>query len=129
MHATALHDLGPRTVIRLAVLRAHLRRIWEALAPWLAGAALVLAYLLVQQWIEATDTREALRASNAANVELDFEVQRLKDDLAEANSNRTQKLIYLIEADSTREAKDKLSRLALMVAEQHYNLSLAEARR
>jgi len=115
---------APRILIWRALARsrysaviAEVRRTWRLLERSLAGAALVLAYLVGHQWLAAND------------VELGFENRRLQDDLAEIAAARTQKLIYMIEAGSTAEAKDKLSRLAVMVAAEQYNLQRAEERR
>lgn len=111
--------------IRAAALPGHvarIRRTWLRVQPWLAGAALVFAWLWIQAWMAAQELQLKLREANAANVELDFENQRVQDELAEATATRTQSLVYLIEADSTREARDKLARLALMVATESFNL-------
>lgn len=121
--------LHPRITARAIVWRADLKaqaraavRTWQRVQPWLAAAAFVLTYLVVNQWIAAMDLRDTLRETNAANVELDADNQRLKDELAELTASRTRKLFYIIEGGSTQEAKDKLSRLALMLAAEHYQM-------
>lgn len=117
-----------RLVIRMALARTRLARLqpaWQRVEPWLAALALVFGYLFLQQWIATMDLRDTLRITNAANVELDTENARLEEELAEAKAAHGQKLFYLIEADSTREAKDKLARASMLVAGAHFELQEA----
>lgn len=105
--------------------RKRMAAVWNCVMPWLAGAAFVLAYLLICSYLD----RQELAAENSraavATIALRHDKAELEERLAELVSSRQQKLIYLIEASSTAEAKDKLARLALMVATEHYNLQEA----
>jgi hypothetical protein len=129
MHSIAIPSRrGARLVIRMALARTRLARLqptWQRVEPWLAALALVFGYLFLQQWIATMDLRDTLRMTNAANIELDTENARLEEELAEAKAAHGQKLFYLIEADSTHEAKDKLARASMLVAGAHFQLQEA----
>lgn len=114
---------------RLAILQTSLagaivwiRRAWRSAMPWLAGATFVLAYLLVSSWLDRHDMAVTNQQLRLAGDELTRDKVALESRLAELMATRARKLIYLIEADTTTEAKEKLSRLAMMVAAEHFEL-------
>jgi hypothetical protein len=128
-----------RLALRVAALRKRLAALWtqstaaivsihrasRAAASWLASVAFVLAYLLVCSWLDRADLAVQNAVLRAATAKLARDKASLEVRVAEFASTRTKKLIYLIEADTTTEAKDKLARLALMIAAEHFDLQEA----
>lgn len=98
----------------------------QRLAWYVAVAAGVLAYLTVCAWLENDELAAGERVRDRAIAHLARDNSRLRGELHEARANRTRKLIYFIEADSTGEALTKLSQIAMDVASERF--ALAEAR-
>lgn len=101
-------------------------RIWQRAAPWLAAFAVVLAYLLVAAWLENQDLRVKVRELHVAALELDLENAQFEAQISDMAATRDVPLFYVIESGSTREAQDKLQRLAMLVAQQAYALGDAK---
>lgn len=101
------------------------RRLWMQIITWLAAAAFVLAYLLVCSYLERADLAVKNEEAARAIAALQRDKTAAEAALSELLSTRTHKLVFLIEADSTMEARDKLQRLSMMVAEEHFNLQEA----
>lgn len=129
----------PRIAIRALTLVAKLERIqrtclaiidrrrraWSVAITWFAAGAFVLAYLLICSYLERHDLSLKNLEAARANAELQRDKESLEAQLAEAVATRTQKLIYLIEADTSVEARDKLQRLAMLISSEHFNLQEA----
>jgi hypothetical protein len=107
---------------RIGCAIATARRGWALVQPWLAGAGLVMAYLLAQAWISASDLRNATAALRQERAILVDENKALRAELAEAGALRTGNLFFLIEGNSTRELRDKLQRLSMLIAGEHFAL-------
>jgi hypothetical protein len=119
----ALRGQGRMAAIHLRYWQQRLaRRVW-----WLVALIGALLYLVVAGWMDNAELTAGERVRNRAIARLSRENAELRADLAEQVGTRTHKLIYLIEAGSTTEAKDKLSRLAMDVA--GYRFELDEATR
>lgn len=108
--------------IRYLAIVAKIRAIALTALLWLAGIALTLLYLLVCSYIDREDFAAHNDRLRAIVTTAAIENARLKAQVTELTATRTQKLIYLIEAESTKQAKEKLSRLAMMVAADHFDL-------
>jgi glutathione S-transferase len=111
------------TQSKAALERIH--RAWQAASPWLAGTAFVLAYLVICAWLDRADLRADNAQLRTATTELERDKAVLETRISELIATRTRKLVYLIEADTTSEAKDKLARLAMLVAAEHFDLQEA----
>lgn len=129
------YRLPAAQIIRFRALRSRGRvaamhvRYWQLRLArhvwWLVAIIGVLLYLTVAAWIDNDELTRNERVRDRAIANLSADNEELRAQVAELAANRTQKLIYLIEAGSTTEAKDKLSRLAMMVAGEHFALSEA----
>jgi hypothetical protein len=100
------------------------RRVW-----WLVAAIAALGYLVVAGWLENQELTYGERIRDRAIAQLSQDNAELRALVAEQAATRPHKLIYLIEAGSTTEAKDKLSHLAMQVAGAHFELSEATTTR
>lgn len=108
--------------IRLAPAIARARHAGRVIAPWIAAAAFVLGYLLVCGYLDRQDLADENSRLKTERAALRLEKAELESMIAELHASRTQKLVYLIEADTTTEAKEKLARMAMMVAREHFDL-------
>jgi hypothetical protein len=109
--------------VRYQVRSAHL--FLQRSAWWITVITLVLAYLAIAAWMDNDDLRSAEVLRDKAIARLSQENTELRHALAEQVGTRNHKLLYLIEAGSTTEAKDKLSRLAMMFAAERFALDEA----
>jgi hypothetical protein len=106
-------------------LAAFLERTASARAitrDWLAGLALVLAYLCLSGWMEREDLRDRLNRAEASSASARARAMALQRDLDERRATDGGDLFYLIEGGSTREVQDKLQRLGMMIGARHYSL-------
>jgi hypothetical protein len=111
-----------RSRARTLVLITTAKRWWQLVQPWLAGAGLVMAYLLAQAWISAGEHENAAAALRQERAVLVDENKALRAELAEVSALRTGNLFFLIEGNSTRELRDKLQRLSMLIAGEHFAL-------
>jgi hypothetical protein len=112
--------------VRMAAI--HLRYWRDRLARqvlWITAIAGVLAYLAVAAWIENRDLVYGEQVRDRAIAILSSENAELRRQRAEQDATRTRKLIYMIEAGSADEAKDKLSRIAMLVAGERFAMDEA----
>ncbi len=97
--------------------------IWCAAAPWIAGLALVLTYLLICTWLEKRDAIADFGTAVQAITVLQQENAQLRARAAELEAmsgNKT--LFYLIEGGSLEQAAAKLQRVAMTIAGDAYNM-------
>lgn len=111
-----------RSRARALILVTRAKCAWQKVQPWLAGAGLVMAYLLAQAWISAYDHENADAALRQERAVLVDENKALRAELAEASALRTGNLFFLIEGNSTRELRDKLQQLSMLIAGEHFAL-------
>jgi hypothetical protein len=112
--------------VRMAAI--HLRYWRDRLARqvlWITAIAGVLGYLAVAAWIENRDLVYGEQVRDRAIAILSTENAELRRQRAEQDATRTRKLIYMIEAGSAKEAKEKLSSIAMLVAGERFAMDEA----
>lgn len=137
MSARSLDELLPqRAAIRWICVRRWLRpralaaieglgRAWSKAAPWLAGAAVVLAYLLVCAWIDRRDAVADASVAFKAVAFLQQENRSLRSRLVQRDMTSTRNLFYVVEGETLDEAATKLQRLSLAIAGDAYDMKTA----
>lgn len=99
-------------------------RAWFRAMPWFAGAAIVLAYLLICTWLDRRDAEASFETATRAITVLQRDNTRLRSRLAEREAvNGTRPLFYLIESDSLDAAADKLRQVAMTIAGDAYDMN------
>lgn len=114
-----------RDVARPAADRAmaSARRAVHALAWWILGAAIVLAWAAALAWLDAGEARRNRSVAAAAAVDLRIENAELKATIEQMAASRTTPLFYLIEGGDTQVAAAKLQQLGILLTEQSYQMS------
>jgi hypothetical protein len=97
--------------------------IWCAAAPWIAGLAFALAYLLVCAWLDKRDAIASFATAQRAGEQLQQENAELRARVAELQvMSGSKTLFYLIESGSLEQAAAKLQRVAMTIAGDAYNM-------
>jgi hypothetical protein len=107
---------------RLEAAAARTSRIRRVLWDWLAAAAIVLAFLVLQGWLERRDLEDRLARVKAERDSFFTDKAQLASALAERVAMQPGGVYYVIEADSSQQAQAKLQHITLTLGAAHYDL-------
>lgn len=132
---TLFEDLQYRAPARVAIAARHVQQrlarfmtrtaaVRRVIADWLGAIVLVMAFLLVHGWLARQELKDELAHTLLERDGLFTDRARLQTQLAERTAlQNTGGMYFLIEADSSEEARDKLTRASVLAATYGYELS------
>lgn len=125
--ATRLIVARRAVLVRLARAQARVARAWRAVQPWLAGAALVLAWSTACSWLDARDRAVLLDRERVHARALERQNTGLRGALAQANLSGDHNVFYVLEGASISEVAGKMERLSKSIAGDTYRLEVASS--
>ncbi len=103
------------------------RQLWSAICRWALAIAGALGLLVAGGILDRLDHLATIDAAAAQNREMRRELARLNHQLATRRAaGDCTTLFYLVEADSAERAGEKLSNVAMQLAESSHDLLYRE---